>query len=105
MTTKVISIGGYPVEVLTAEDAPGGKNVSSEDITDATETGRKLLKAEDAAAARDVIGAVTIGTEATDAKPGDYKPTSDEISDATDIGKQILTAKDAAAIKDLLGIT
>lgn len=109
MTQKVISTGGYPVEVLTPDDATGGQNVTSNDITDATDTGKQLLTAENAAAARKAVGAGTsdlkTGTAATDAKPGDYQPAAADITDATDIGKKILTAKDAAAVKTLLGIS
>lgn len=107
MTTRVMSMGGYPVEVLTPAEGGTG-SVTSAQITDATATGKAVLTAADTTAARQAIGAGTsslkVGVAATDAKPGDYKPASADISDASDIGKQILTAKDAAAVKALLGL-
>lgn len=112
MTTRVISTGGYPVEVATPGDIPeaqGPADITSAQISDATATGKTLLTATDAAAARAAIGAGTsglkIGSTATDAKPGNYKPAAAEISDASDIGRQILTAKDADAIRTILGLT
>ncbi|MFN1150337.1 hypothetical protein [Serratia liquefaciens] len=107
MTARVMTMGGYPVEVSTPGDSGGG-SVTSDQITDATDIGKKVLTAADAAAVRHDIGAGTsdlkTGPAATDAKPGDYKPASADISDASDIGKQILKAKDAAAVKALLGL-
>ncbi|MDN6438156.1 MAG: hypothetical protein L0K27_01670 [Corynebacterium nuruki] len=64
----------------------GGGEVTAASITDATDTGRKVLTAKDAAAARTAIGAGTgssnlkIGTTATDAKAGDWKPAWADIS-------------------------
>ncbi|MHC5174344.1 hypothetical protein [Serratia rhizosphaerae] len=108
MTKRVMSVGGYPVTVLTPEDGGAGGDVTSEQITDASAVGKKVLTAADAAAARTAIGAGTsslkVGTAATDAKAGNYKPTAADISDASDIGRQILKAADAAAVKALLGL-
>lgn len=107
MTQRAMSMGGYPIEVLTPQDG-SGTAITTAQITDATKTGKQLLTAKDAAAVRQAIGAGTsslkVGATVTDAKPGDYKPASTDISDASDIGKQILTAKDAAAVKALLGL-
>ena len=55
-----------------------GGPVTAADITDATDVGREVLTAEDAASARTAIGAGTsnlaVGTAATDAKAGNYSP-------------------------------
>lgn len=108
MTKRVMSVGGYPVTVLTPEDGGAGGDVTSDQITDASEVGKKLLTASDDAAARQAIGAGTsslkVGTAATDAKAGNYKPVAADISDASDIGQKILKAADAAAVKALLGL-
>lgn len=52
--------------------------VKAEDITDATETGVSLLKAEDADSARELIGAsnLQIGTTGTTAMAGNRTPTA-----------------------------
>lgn len=72
-------------------------------IGDSTVVGRALIRAADAAAARDAIGAGTsslaIGTTAATAKAGDYQPTAANISDATTVGRSVLTAADAAAAR------
>lgn len=60
--------------------------VTSSNITDATTTGRSVLTATDAAAARSAIGAGTgnsnlaIGTTASTAKAGDYVPAWSEVT-------------------------
>jgi len=72
-----------------------------------TTTGRAVLTAADAAAARTAIGAgtsnLTIGTTSATAKAGDYAPTSAQISDATATGKSLLTAPDAATARAAIG--
>jgi len=80
---------------------------SSNDITDATATGKGILTATDATAARAVIGAGTsnlaIGTTNTTAKAGDYAPSAANISDATTTGRTLLTAADAATARTAIG--
>jgi len=70
---------------VIAGGAGGGlTSVTSADITDATATGRSLLKATDATNARTLIGAgtssLTLGTTGTTAKAGNYVPTWTEIT-------------------------
>lgn len=93
MTQRAMSMGGYPIEVLTPQYG-SGTAITTTQITDATTTGKQLLTAKDAAAARQAIGA----------KAGNYRPKAADISDASAIGRQILAAKDADAIKALLGL-
>lgn len=80
----------------------GATTVTSANITDATATGRSVLTATDAAAARTAIGAgtssLTIGTTASTAKAGNYVPTYAEITGkpstfAPTIGVTATTAK------------
>lgn len=56
MTVKVVSTGGYPVEVMTPDDKSGEESVSSENITDATEIGKQILTAKDAEAVKALLG-------------------------------------------------
>jgi hypothetical protein len=91
-----------------ATDAKAGNWVpASTDISDATATGRSVLTAATAAAARTAIGAGTsslaVGTAATDAKAGNYQPTAANITDATATGRSVLTAVDAATARGVLG--
>lgn len=64
----------------------GGGEVTSDDITDATDVGKSVLTAATAADARTAIGAgtsnLTIGTTASTAKAGNYTPTTTEVSDS-----------------------
>jgi hypothetical protein len=99
-----VSISGTPSagQVIVAssataavwQTAPNGSTVTVDDISGATVTGKAVLKATDAAAARDAIGAgtsnVTIGTSATNAKAGNYQPTADQVTDTT--AKKMMTA-------------
>src|SRR5690606_12513297 len=68
-------------EELTETFGEGGgvSEVTSAQISDATDVGRDVLTAEDAATARSAIGAgtsdLTIGTTASTAKAGNYQPT------------------------------
>lgn len=68
----------YPASpVSSVNGRTGAVDTSSADITDSTATGRALIKATDAAAARSAIGAgtgssnLTIGTTSTTAMAGD----------------------------------
>lgn len=89
----------------TAKD--GAWKPAAADVTDSTATGRSVLTATDAAAARTAIGAgtssLTIGTTASTAKAGNYQPTAAQISDATTTGRSVLTATDAAAARTAIG--
>jgi hypothetical protein len=77
--TSSLAIGTTGTTAKAGNYAP-----TSADISDATATGKGLLTAADAAAARTAIGAGTsnlvIGTTSTTAKAGDYAPA---ISDVT----------------------
>lgn len=119
--TSSLSLGS------TASTAKAGNwNPSAANITDATATGRSLLTATDAAAARTAIGAGTsnlvIGNTAADAKagnwvpdwsdvtnkPGSYMPsahthTASQISDSTVTGRALMTAADANAARSAIG--
>ncbi len=74
-------------------------------ISDSTTTGRSVLVAADAAAARSAIGAGTsnlaIGTTSTTAKAGDYTPTKTDVGlgnvdNTSDANKPISTATQTA---------
>jgi hypothetical protein len=91
------------------EDISGGATtITADSITDATTTGKALVRAADEAAARSAIGAgtssLTVGTTATTAKAGNYQPTVADISDATAFGRQLMQCADADAVKALLGL-
>lgn len=93
----------------TATTAKAGNWLPTvEDLSDATTTGKTLLKVANAAAARTAIGAGTsnlaLGTTSSTAKAGNWMPTSDDITDATALGKSILTAEDQDSVRSLLGI-
>ena len=81
-TTEKGSLVGA-VNELYAGIAAGG-TITANAITDATATGKAVLKASDAAAARSVIGAGTsnlvVGTTSGTAKAGDYTPSWSEVS-------------------------
>ena len=68
----------------------------------ATATGKAVMKATDAAAARTAIGAVALGTTASTAKAGNYVPTSAEVSTALKAKAQVaaLTAVSVADATD-----
>lgn len=84
-------------------ESGGATTITVADITDSTATGKALMKAVDAAAARTAIGAGTsslvVGTSATQAKAGNYVPTSAEVSTALKAKAQI-TALSAVATPD-----
>lgn len=67
-----------------ASFTPATHTHTAAQISDATATGRSVLTAADAAAARTAIGAGTsslaIGTTATTAKAGNYQPTWGQVS-------------------------
>ena len=87
--------------------APSAHTHPAADVSDSTLTGRALLTAADAAAARTAIGAGTsslqLGTTSSTAKAGDYQPTAANISDATTVGRNVLKAVDAAAARTAIG--
>ena len=78
------TLGKHSVEIQGLEVDPGDIEVSSDDITDSTATGRAVLTAASQAAARTAIGAGTsnlaLGTSSSTAKAGDYTPDWDDVS-------------------------
>lgn len=93
----------------SSQAAPGDHTHVATAITDSTPTGRSVLVAADAAAARTAIGAGTgnsnlaIGTTSTTAKAGDYQPAAANISDSSTVGRSVLTAANAAAARTAIG--
>ncbi|MBF6326608.1 hypothetical protein IU451_29350 [Nocardia cyriacigeorgica] len=91
-----------------AAETGGGGPITADNITDATVTGKALIRAVDAAAARGAIGAGTsnlaLGTTSSTAKAGDYQPTAANISDSTATGRAVLTAASAGAARTALGV-
>lgn len=87
--------------VITGGAGGGLTSVAAADITDATATGRSLLKATDATSARSLIGAGTsslaLGTTSTTAKAGNYTPTKADVGlgsvdNTADANKPLSTA-------------
>lgn len=80
----------------TPDGGGGGQvvDLTAEDITDATAVGKSVIKAADAAAARQAIGAGTsnlkVGATAADAKAGNYAPTTKEVGDALKAKAQLM---------------
>ncbi|MFZ1301865.1 MAG: hypothetical protein WAQ27_04820, partial [Candidatus Microsaccharimonas sp.] len=75
-------------------NAGGNGPITTNDLIDATVTGKAVITAADAPAARTVIGAGTsnlaIGTTSTTAKAGDYQPTADQVTETST--NKVLTA-------------
>ena len=84
----------------------GATTVTSANITDATATGRSVLTATDAAAARTAIGAgtsnLTIGTTASTAKAGNYTPTTTEVSNALKAKAEIAALSETSTLADIV---
>jgi hypothetical protein len=121
-----VAVSGTPSNgtVLTATSssaaswqAPSGGSggtVTSANITDATTTGRNVLTATDAAAARSAIGAGTsnlaIGTTSTTAKAGNYTPTKSDVGlanvdNTSDANKPVSTATQTALNNKVTAVT
>ena len=81
--------------------------VDAATISDSTSTGRAVLKATDAAAARTAIGVAYGTTSGTVAQGNDsrFSPSAAAISDSTSTGRAVLTAADAAAARSVLGVS
>ena len=80
--------------------------VSSTSISDSTSTGRGLITAADASAARTAIGVAYGNSAGTVCEGNDARltPSSTSLSDATTVGKALLTATDSAAARTTLGV-
>ena len=83
------------------------QSASAATISDSTATGRSLITAASAAAARTAIGAGTsdlaLGTTSTTALAGNYAPTATSITDSTTVGRGLLTASSAVAARSVIG--
>ena len=104
---------GVPITDLTAavqlslgKADTAVQSVASTDITDSTSTGRAVLKATDAAAARTAIGVAYGTTSGTVCQGNDSRltPSSTSISDSTATGRALITATDAPAARTTLGV-
>ena len=99
--------GGTGGAVDSVAGRTGAVVLSADDLTDATTTGKAVVRAASASAARTAIGAGTsslaLGTTSSTAKAGDYQPTAANISDATTTGRSVLTASSAAAARTAIG--
>ena len=87
---------------LSDARTPTAHTHPASEVSDSTTTGRSLLTAADAAAARSAIGAgtssLTIGTTSTTAKAGDWTPTWTDVT-----GKPSTFPPDTEATQDIIG--
>ncbi|MFE7747313.1 hypothetical protein [Nocardia sp. NPDC057455] len=99
-TTEKGSLVGALNEVAASS---GAGPIDADDITDATTTGKAVLRATDPTTARGAIGAgtsnLTLGTTGTTAKAGNWTPAAADITDSTTLGRAVLTAANAAAAR------
>lgn len=95
---------GVQVSLGKADSAV--QSVDAAAISDSTTTGRGVLTAVDAAAARTALGVAYGTTSSTVAVGNDsrFSPSSTSISDATTIGKALLTSTDASTARTSLGV-
>lgn len=82
------------------------QSVASTNITDATTTGKAVLTATDAAAARTTLGVAygTTGGTVCEGNDSRLSPSSTSITDSTATGRALITAVDAAAARTTLGV-
>lgn len=80
--------------------------VSASSVSDSTSTGRAVLTAADAAAARSALGVSYGSTSGTVAQGNDsrFSPSAASITDSTTVGRAVLKAADAAAARSALGV-
>lgn len=104
---------GVPITDLTAavqlslgKADTAVQSVAAADISDSTSTGRSVLTASDAAAARTALGVAYGSTSGTVVQGNDSRltPSSTSISDSTVTGRSLITATDAAAARTTLGV-
>lgn len=100
--TSSLALGTTSSTAKAGDYQPAAVNIS-----DSTTTGRAVLTAATATAARTAIGAGTsnlaLGTTSSTAKAGDYQPTAEQISNATTVGRDVLKAVDATAARTAIG--
>ena len=94
------------VQTSLAKADSAVQSVSSTSISDSTSTGRGLITAADASAARTAIGVAYGNAAGTVCEGNDSRltPSSTAISDATTVGKALLTATDSSAARTTLGV-
>lgn len=101
-TTEKATVVGAINELKAGAEAGG--NITADAITDATSTGKSVLRASSALAARNAIGAGTsnlaVGLGSSDAKSGAYVPTWGEITSKPAV---IASGADAAAARLAIG--
>ncbi len=80
--------------------------VSASSISDSTATGRNVLTAADAAAARVAIGVAYGASGGTVCQGNDARlsPSASSITDSTAVGRSLLTATDAASARSAIGV-
>jgi hypothetical protein len=116
-TVRAVTPAG--VKAVADTKAATSHTHTATNISDSTATGRSVLTAVDAAAARTAIGAGTsslaIGTTGTTAAAGNdsrlsdartptaHTHTASQVSDSTTVGRAVLTAADAAAARTATG--
>lgn len=105
--------GGVPITDLTASvQVSLGKadtavqSVNAASITDSTTTGRAVITAVDAAAARTTLGVSYGSTAGTVVEGNDSRlsPSSTSITDSTATGRSLITAVDPAAARSAIGV-
>lgn len=105
--------GGIPkadlaaaVQVSLGKADTAVQAVSASSISDSTATGRSVLTAADAAAARTALGVAYGSTSGTVVQGNDSRlsPTASSITDSTATGRAVLTATDATAARATLGV-
>lgn len=111
--TRVLIGAGNEVQVTYSDGASSSAgnldlsgvtaSASVDSLVGATNLGKSLVAAADAAEARDLLGAgtssLTLGDTASTAKPGDYRPAVAQISDATAPGRNLLKVAAPTAAK------
>lgn len=99
MTDRLVSVGDDLI-------LPADVKVPAARISDSTTTGRAVLTAADAAAARTAIGAATAaqGVKADSASQPGHAHTAADISDSSTAGRVLLSAVDATAQRAALDV-
>lgn len=106
--------GGIPktdlasaVQVSLGKADTAVQAVSASSISDSTATGRNVLTAADAAAARTALGVAYGSTGGTVCQGNDSRlsPTAASITDSTTVGRSVLTASSAAVARTALGVS
>ena len=106
--TSDLAIGTTSTTAAAGDHTHASAAMTADGITDATTTGKSLIRAVDAAAGRAAIGAGTsnlaIGATASDAAAGNHTHTAAGIADSTTTGRALVTAVDATAARTTLAV-